>query len=407
MSHAALNPATISAQEVVCEMPRKREQNGWWVASKTTWTLEYRKYGVDGDPKAWELAYEQIGLKREIGKRMAEQLRKTFMEDVNAANRRPSSLMSVSQFWPRFEEQVIRKKKASGQKHYRWFWKILEPIIGRISLADFTPDHVEMVVRVLSERGYSGQTVLHAKNVISALFKHAKRRRLYHHDNPASLVEIGEIRHEKRPTYTESQLRLVLGRLPSPVLEMAQLAVATSMGPAEMCGITLQWCNLTDRIKLVDGSSVLAPYCIAVKENVYEGKRGSLKASSRERIEPITPDLAAALRLLVARSKRQDETAPLFQSKKGTPIDSHNISNRVFKPLAQVLGFSVTWYAFRRAHSSLAAQIPGISVDDRVRAMGHADARMTMYYNVAEVERRRQIPEKILEMLMGEPEGRA
>ena len=76
-----------------------------------------------------------------------------------------------------------------------------------------------------------------------------------------------------------------------------------------------------------------------------------------------------------------------------------------FRPLAKDLGFPVTWYAFRRAHSSLAGQLPGVSVDDRKHAMGHADAKMTLYYSVDDVERRRRIPTGILQMLIGEGQG--
>ncbi len=69
------------------------------------------------------------------------------------------------------------------------------------------------------------------------------------------------------------------------------------------------------------------------------------------------------------------------------------------------LGFPVTWYTFRRAHSTLAGQIPGIAVEDRQRTMGHADARMSLYYSVSDVERRRAIPAGIMEQVLGHSEG--
>ena len=378
-------------------MARRREQEGQWVKSKSTWTIQYRKYGLNND---WKWAFHFVGLKATMGIRVADRERKAFMAGVNVENHRPASLMTLADFWSRFEAQVVWKKKPSGQKHYAYCWRVLEPLAGQWPLAEVAPEHIEDVVRLLFERGYAGQSVLHFKNCLSAMFRHAKKLRMYRDENPASLVDLPEIRHERRPTYTPAQLGIVLRHLSSPEREMAQLSVMTSMGPAEMCGVTLRWCNLTGALKVADGV-VLAPFSIAVKENVYEGKRGSLKASSRERIEPITPELAAELQALVMRSPRQDDAAPLFQSSKGTPKDAHNISNRVFKPLAKVVGFSVTWYAFRRAHSSLAGQIQGVSLEDRRLTMGHADGRMSLYYAVEDVERRRAIPSGIQAVIDG------
>ena len=343
-------------------MARRREQTGVWVRSRTTWTVKYRKYGVDGDAKNWKWAFHFFGLKSKMGVRQADRARKEFMREVNAQNHRPDSLMSLSDFVvSRFEPQVVWKKKPSGQKHYAYLLgkivfrcercdKILPqfcqrvddkpdklcscaspkpPLLSQRSLSDIGPDDIEDLVRLLFERGYAGQTVLHFKNCLSAIFRHAKKHRMFRDDNPASLVELPEFRHERRPSYTIEQVRILLARLGSPEREMAKLSIATSMGPAEMCGITLRWSNLTDQNRMVEGVT-LAPYSIAVVENFYEGKRGSLKNGSRRRVEGITPELAEELLDLVACSRRQDEEAPLFQSSRGTPKDAHNIGNRVF-----------------------------------------------------------------------------
>jgi integrase len=367
--------------------------------------VQYREYALDGSHK-WKTEF--LGYKgshpNAVGVREAERLRKEFMAGVNVKNCKPTTSMTVKDFWAsRFEPQVVLRKKPSGQKHYRYLWrKHLEPLIGKIRLSDVDVDTVESVVGTLMSCGYSPQTVLHAKNAISALFRHAKKLKLYRDDNPAGLVELGEVvPSRRRPTYSTLQARLVIQSLPSPAREMATLSVATSMGPAEMCGITLRWCNLTDRAKYVNGIT-LAPYSIAVMENVYEGKRGTLKHSSRQRIEGLTPELASSLLSLVIRSPRQDEDGPLFQSRNGTPVDTHNIANRVFRPLAERLGFPVTWYGFRRYHSGAAGQLEGVALEDRQRTMGHTDSRMTLYYSVADVDRRRAIPAGILDALNGE-----
>jgi site-specific recombinase XerC len=168
------------------------------------------------------------------------------------------------------------------------------------------------------------------------------------------------------------------------------------MNVAEMCGLTLWWCNLTDRVQILDGE-VLAPYSVGVRENWYEGERCSLKTGKRQRNLPIPRDLAEELAAYVAaRGKFQGPDDPLFCSRAGTPVDQHNISNRKFKPLAKKLGFPVTWHGFRRAHSTFVGTFEGVAVEDRVATMGHADAKMTLHYSLADIDRRRGISERVL-----------
>ena len=152
----------------------------------------------------------------------------------------------------------------------------------------------------------------------------------------------------------------------------------------------------------------MAPYSVAIRENWYEGQRGSLKSGARRRNLPITADIAALLRNLILKYARQDESAPLFQSlaalgKPGRkpvdrPVDTHNVSARVFKPLSKELGFPVTWYGFRRAHSTMAA-ITGAEGNDRKLTMGHTTMAMSDRYDIKDVERLRAIPQRIMGLL--------
>jgi integrase len=295
----------------------------------------------------------------------------------------------------KFELHVIARREPGGQKHYRfWLRKHILPAVGAVELAEFTPDHAESLIAAKHAAGYSGQTLHHLKFALSAIFRHAIHLRLYPHANPALGVELPASRPRRRATYTCAQLSAVLARLKSPIREMALLGVACSLGPSELCGLRIAHANLTSVPAELDGEA-LAPFSLAIRENWYEGKRGRLKTGTRRRNVPITAELAAQLSELVRQAKIATPDAPLFQARTGKPIDSHNASNRIFRPLAKELGFAVTWYGFRRAHSTLAA-LTGACVDDRKLVMGHADGRMTLYYDIADVERMRAVPERIL-----------
>lgn len=80
----------------------------------------------------------------------------------------------------------------------------------------------------------------------------------------------------------------------------------------------------------------------------------------------------------------------------------HNISNRIFRPLGRKLGFSITWHSFRRACATFADQL-GAPLGERMAIMGHSTSKMTLYYSIADVERRRAVPAQIMERLLQQP----
>lgn len=392
------------------DMARKLgEQKGHLFRKGPSWFLRYREYvrGADGVVKPEERCdwiAPATGPNR-LTKREAEhKAQAEILDPLNRRNRKPSSAMLVEDFVKiKFQLEVVDRKKKAGKEHYHYLLtNFLLPEFGQRRLCDIRMDDVEMLIARLKRDGYSHQTVVHVKNCVSAVFRHARRRKLYTEENPAHDIDLGEgpvVR--RKPTYNWKQAALVMARLKSPFREMARLSVATSMNVAEMTGVRLKWTNFTAGIKVVEGE-VLGPYSIAVRENFYRGEFGSLKTGRRRRNVPLDRELAEALAALVAQSKFQDEEAPLFASRNGTPLDAHNIANRTFLPLAKKLGFPITWHAFRRAHSSFAGQLDGLPIEDRVATMGHEEARMTLYYSQADLERRRRIPEEILKRIDAE-----
>lgn len=385
------------------------EQKGQIFRKGPSWFVRFREYvrGVDGpltSRQRCEWVGDAVGENR-LSKREAERKAKEeFLDPLNRRNLRPSSAMLLEDFvQTKFQLQVVDRKKPAGKKHYRYLLgNFVMPAFGRRRLCDIAMDDVEILLASLKEKGYAHQTVVHVKNCVSAVFRYARRLKLYLEENPAAEVDLGEgpvVR--KKPTYSWPQAALVMARLKSPYRQMAKLSVATSMNVAEMCGVRMKWTNFTPNIKIVEGE-VLAPYSLAVRENYYRGEYGSLKAGKRRRNVPITRELAESLAALVGTSQFQDPEGPLFSSRNGTPVDAHNIANRFFRPLAKKLGFPVTWHAFRRAHSSFAGELEGLPIEDRIANMGHGDARMTLYYSVADMERRRRIPEEILRRLEAE-----
>jgi integrase len=89
----------------------------------------------------------------------------------------------------------------------------------------------------------------------------------------------------------------------------------------------------------------------------------------------------------------------VFCSGIGTPIDAHNVNNRVFRPLAAELGFPVSWHIFRHSAATFCEHVE-MPMSDREKLMGHAAAHMTAHYTHSDVLRRRGYQNEIAARLL-------
>lgn len=149
---------------------------------------------------------------------------------------------------------------------------------------------------------------------------------------------------------------------------------------------------------------VLQPFSLAVRENYYRGKFGSVKAKSRRRNVPLSNSMVAALLQLRKSSRFIGPDDLVFASRNGTPLSENNLMRRVIKPVARRLGISwLSWHVFRHTHATLGEQI-GMSLSDRRAQMGHGTVKMTLHYTHSDLERRRAAVEAISDRLIGEAE---
>jgi hypothetical protein len=87
---------------------------------------------------------------------------------------------------------------------------------------------------------------------VSAIFNHAIAMGVHKEVNPAYRVYCGELVHERRPTFDWERAARAINSLPSPIREMAELSVETSMNAAELCGLTRRHVNLGAQVREVD-----------------------------------------------------------------------------------------------------------------------------------------------------------
>jgi site-specific recombinase XerC len=199
-------------------------------------------------------------------------------------------------------------------------------------------------------------------------------------DNPAQVIEApAEAPVRRIRALTAEQVQELLGVLPDPCRTMVQMAVTMSMNVSEMLGLCERHLNLTGQPVILEGPDVLPPHEVAIREQLYHSRRGTVKTGSRCRNVPIPQSVEAALRSLLSRNVKRGPDAPVFQTRVGTAHSADNLAKRVLKPKAASVGIEVNWHALRHTHATL-SKIASMSDADRQAVLGHASAEMTAHY---------------------------
>ncbi len=385
-------------------MARRRGQlRGHVHRQGNSWYLAYREDAIDETGALVRLRRNRrIADAKEVTKREAQRIARELLGEIDAQAQQPLSLLTVEQFVEsRFKPDVVWSLKEAGRRHYMHMLdRQVVPALGGMPLRQVTSDHVQDLARQKIEEGYSVQTARHIKNAVSAIFRHAKLKRAYQGDNPATGVRLPEMTRREPHALSFEQARKLIARLPSPSKEMAMLSMMTSLNVAELLGLRWKRVNLTVEHVLMGGEA-LPPHSLAVRENYYRGVFGSVKAASRRRIVPLTEALLEALQL---HSSKADFSGPedlVFCTANGKPQNERNLLRRQLKPAGSALGMPwLSWHVFRRTHATFGEQI-GMALSDRQAQMGHSDPRMTMHYTHSDLARRRDSLAAIERQLIG------
>jgi len=323
----------------------------------------------------------------------------------------PLATRTVAEFVDEvFRPQVVLRCKPSGQAHYNGMLKNhVLPDLGRFMVRDIRPQHVYNLIRAkLDCRGAAGerlsvQTIVHIRNTVSAIFRHAKRMQAYSGDLPTEGVKLPPLVHvERRPlTWQQVQaLASVIGKSPADNVQLGALVIIlaiTGLRIGEAMGLRWKRVNLTDQPMIVDGE-LLPAYTLAVRENYVRGAYGTLKTRTSRRNIPLSTETWYQFSRLQQASAFVGPDDPVFAGRNsGKPLDQHNIAARFLRPAgkhAEVGAPWVSWHCLRHSAATLADQA-GLSVVERQRVLGHAAESMTLHYSHAEIDRVRAKMETI------------
>jgi integrase len=298
--------------------------------------------------------------------------------------------VSITEFVERvFVPEHVATKAASGRTHFQAILKhVLKPeevdrvfqvgshgskvkmktipdwpYLGDMLLLEIRAEAVQRLIDAAVARGYSAQTVKHIRNVVAAIFAHAKKRQFFHGDNPAMQVVLPKMVREQAHALTFAQARDLLGALQYPQRELALIAMLTHMNVAEICGLQWKWVNLTDDWCTAEGEKI-PPRTIAVRRHFYRGELVSLPMRSRNRNLSIPEPLLQALRELRQRQRYTGADDFVLASKVGRPVNEKDIARRRLKPIGKRMKMPwLSWRVLSRTHTTLARQLGMQSLD--------------------------------------------
>jgi integrase len=309
----------------------------------------------------------------------------------------PSSGMTITDFVEKsFVPEHVSIKGLAGRTHYRAILKhVLTPeevqrvfhldaeksrtrlkaipdwpYLSHMQLADARPEHIQELMLAAQSRGYSMQTVTHIRNVVSAIFSHAKKSNYFHGTNPASQVAVPGMSRKEAHMLSLPQLRAVLELMRYPEKEMTLLAIVTGMNVAEICGLQWKHVNPSPLPQGVNGEA-LRPRTIAVRKQWYRGELNSVKIG-RTRDVPIPDLIYPVLTTLSQRARFTGREDFVLVSEAGTPVNETNIASRRLKSVGQELGMPwLSWHVFRRTRKDYVHRF-GVRFVDRLATILHS-----------------------------------
>ena len=383
---------------------RRGTQKGHIYEKSGSWLLRYRVYTREhpnGHIETVRLGPAEGPGK--LGKKQAQSFADDhYLRPLNSSINKPVSTLTVGEYWEKHYEPFLRKsRKYATQIQYISLWKWLEPNSGKIRLWEWSPEHIDQAVSASLKVGNSTATAKHIVKVASAIFTHAKLKRFASGDNPAAAVDpitVEAVRTVRSLTWEQAQN--LLTRLPDPARTMALMSITMSMNVSEMLGLREKHLNTTDQVLIFDGTDAIPPHEVAVREHLYHGRRGSLKAGSRKRNIPMPARLEDSVTSLLKSNRVRGPEAPVFQTGIGTPQSADNLAKRVLKPVAASLEMPwMSWHVLRHTHATF-TKLAGMSDYDRQRTMGHASADMTDRYTHEDRARIRTGLEKVTSRLL-------
>lgn len=378
------------------DMKRRGSQRGTLRNTGGRWYIHFRQHVTD---ESGNLKYKPtrhvIGAAsgpERMSKADAQIEADRIVAEANALSAVPQMRATLRQFIDvRFRPDHIAAKRPAGQSHYEYLLRVhVLPSLGDMQLRDITAGKVQLLLSAKAAT-LSQQTVTHIRNVLSAIFGHAKLLGFWKGDKPTEGLKCHGAEPRQARMMTWQQVQFLIAEMPARYRPLVVLMASTGLRVGEALGLRWKRINLTGDTVAVDGV-LIPPYSLAVIDTYSRGAWGRPKTERSRRIVPLPSQAWVAIAEMREADLIGGPDDPVFRARTGEPWDSHNVAARFLKVAGKKIGCPwVHWHCFRHTAASL-ANLDGAGLQ---RVLGHATRAMTDHYTTPDLERVREGLEKV------------
>jgi integrase len=297
-------------------------------------------------------------------KRDVESLAAPHLSAVNTNDSADLGLTLNEYMEKHFFPAAATRLRPSSLKGYKDIHRVhIKNSIGAVRLRDFKTSTAQTLLDSLS--GFSHQTLLHVRNVLSGVFSHARRTDLWTGVNPLVSVRVGGKKtRPDRHAYTLDVVIDMLAKLPEPARSVVAVAAFTGLRESEIRG--LRWSDF-------DGS------VLNVQRSVWRTHVGETKTADSAASVPVIPALVKILKKHRKRFPGEPHGYIFAGQRRGFSLNLDNLSRRIIIPA--VGGAWHGWHAFRRG---LASNLNRLGVDGKTiqELLRHGSMGVTMKHYV-------------------------
>jgi len=337
---------------------------------------------------------QRIGTIRELRtRRDAERAVLSLRAKLNSDVRSPDTVSDLINHYKKHELCEGGNKRSSTRRGYETLLGLyVEPKWGVSRLDAIKTVQVEQWLRSLN---YSPGTKSKIRNVMSALFAHAKRYEFVL-TNPIIGVRCSAKRLREPDVLTPDEFNRLVNELPLRERVMVLLAGTTGLRRSEL--IALAWQDIDFETLQVQ-----------VKRSCVHGQVGETKTPASARPVPLHPAVASELAEWKKVTVYRAPNDFLFQSIRNNgqvPVWPDILLKKVIRPAVEragITGKTVGWHTFRHSLGTN-LRFLGIDIKTAQELLRHANSRITLdLYTQAVSTQKREANAKLVDMLLPSP----
>lgn len=308
-------------------------QKGYIFQLHGAWHLRYR---ANGKQKSERLApfcdqYRTIKSVRPLAEKI--------LHPINEG-RQPTETQTLQRFVEGlYLPHAKQHKRPSTYRGYANLYKAqIAGRIGGMKLATFrTVDGQQLLDKIAAETDLSHRSLTHIKNLLSAIFKFAKR---------TGLIDVNPIADTEIPKGKPS------GRTHACSLKEIETMLATLNGSARVAVMVGAWTGLSlAELRGLKWEDIEGDH-LTVKRTYWHQIEGPTKTEARQNAVHLLPVVREAL---AEHRKKNPHTVWVFEGPKETPLDLATLGSKHIKTALE--GTGVKWYGFHALRRGLGTRL--------------------------------------------------